>query len=150
MPLLNYSTSIAPQKTVGEVTQKLIEHGANAITLRFDDKRDPVGVSFLLDGRDYLLPANWLPVRVTLKKQGVEPRYQTDEQAKRVAWRIVKDWIEAQLAIVETGMVKFDEVMLPYMLTDWLNEAEQRPMTVTEVFQRKGGLPLLPGPVHKP
>ena len=36
----------------------------------------------------------------------------------RVAWRILKDWVAAQLAIVETEMVSLDEVMLPYLRSD--------------------------------
>lgn len=33
-----------------------------------------------------------------------------------VAWRNVKDWIAAQIAIIEIGQVGIDEVMLPYMV----------------------------------
>ena len=32
----------------------------------------------------------------------------------RVAWRILKDWVEAQLALIETGMVSVEQVFLPY------------------------------------
>jgi hypothetical protein len=39
------------------------------------------------------------------------------EQAERVAWRQLYRWIEAQLAIIETGMVEADEVFLPYVQT---------------------------------
>jgi hypothetical protein len=28
----------------------------------------------------------------------------TEDQAQRVAWRIVKDWVEAQMAIVEAQL----------------------------------------------
>ena len=38
------------------------------------------------------------------------------QQATRVAWRILKDWIEAQLALLDTGMVELEEIFLPYML----------------------------------
>ena len=37
-------------------------------------------------------------------------------QATRVASRILKDWIEAQLALLHTGMVELEEIFLPYML----------------------------------
>jgi hypothetical protein len=36
------------------------------------------------------------------------------DQAVRTAWRIVKDWVEAQMALVETQMVTTAEVFLPY------------------------------------
>ena len=39
------------------------------------------------------------------------------EQANRTAWRIVKEWVAAQMALIETGMVDMEEVFLPYMLT---------------------------------
>lgn len=38
------------------------------------------------------------------------------DQAERVSWRIVKDWVEAQMAILESEMVQMDEIFLPYML----------------------------------
>mgnify|MGYP001580177393 FL=1 len=41
----------------------------------------------------------------------------TKEQALRVSWRIVKDWVVAQMAIVEAEMVDMAEVFLPYAIT---------------------------------
>ena len=38
-------------------------------------------------------------------------------QAERTAWRNVRDWIMAQMAIIEAGQVEMEEVFLPY-LTD--------------------------------
>ena len=40
------------------------------------------------------------------------------DQAERVAWRIVKDWVEAQMAILESEMVQLDQIFLPYMVND--------------------------------
>ena len=40
----------------------------------------------------------------------------TFEQANRVAWRIIKDWIDAQMAVLETEMVEMEEIFLPYVL----------------------------------
>ena len=39
------------------------------------------------------------------------------QQANRTAWRIIKEWVQAQMALVETEMVTVEEVFLPYMLT---------------------------------
>lgn len=44
----------------------------------------------------------------------VPRRFKTEEQAARVAWRLVKDWVLVQLAFVESGMVEIDEVFLPF------------------------------------
>ncbi|GAI93622.1 unnamed protein product, partial [marine sediment metagenome] len=44
-------------------------------------------------------------------------RYVNRAQAVRIAWRIVKDWTQAQAAIIETEMVKTEQVFLPYAIT---------------------------------
>jgi hypothetical protein len=38
------------------------------------------------------------------------------EQAERVAWRQLLRWVQAQNAMIETGMVQAVEVYLPYMV----------------------------------
>jgi hypothetical protein len=46
------------------------------------------------------------------------PRSKCNEaQAQKVAWRIVKDWVEAQMAIVEAQLADMAEVFLPYAIT---------------------------------
>lgn len=46
----------------------------------------------------------------------VKPGQKTPEQAARVAWRIAKDWLEAQAALIDAQLASLDEVMLPYMV----------------------------------
>ena len=50
----------------------------------------------------------------------------------RTAWRITKDWVEAQMAIVETKMVTLPQVFLPYAVT-------QNGQTVYEKILENGG-----------
>jgi hypothetical protein len=53
-----------------------------------------------------------------LKRDRKVPRsLRTLDQALRVSWRIVKDWVEAQRAIVDTTMVALEQVLLPYAIT---------------------------------
>ncbi len=122
MPILNYTTTISVDKTVGEIQRILGSHGAKSIQVDYEN-RIPSAVAFFAETpfgeRAYLLPANVDGVWQTLSQQGrtgrVPRRFVTKEQAARVAWRIVKDWTEAQMAIIEAGMVTIDQVMLPYM-----------------------------------
>jgi len=122
MPLLNYTTSIAPQKTVMEIQSLLARAGANAIMADYDKDGNVVALSFRIDmdGKplSFKLPTDWEPVHRTLNRQNVSPKYKTPEQALRVAWRITKDWVEAQLAIIETQMVTTAQVFLPYAVTN--------------------------------
>lgn len=121
MPLLNYTTSINPQKTVMEIQSMLSKAGASSIMADYDTDGNVVALSFRLkaDGQDiaFKLPTAWQPVLETLKRQNVTRSLQTPEQALRVAWRITKDWVAAQLAIIETRMVTTAQVFLPYAIT---------------------------------
>ena len=67
----------------------------------------------------FALPIN---VEATYKVLTAERILVTNEQARqeqalRTAWRIVKEWVAAQMALIETGMVEMEEVFLPYMLS---------------------------------
>ena len=55
-------------------------------------------------------------ILISQRKEGWKKVY--TPQAKRIAWRQILRWVEAQLALVETGMVKIQEVFIPYMLMD--------------------------------
>ena len=36
-------------------------------------------------------------------------------QAYRTAWANIRDWLDAQMALIQTQQVKIEEVFLPYM-----------------------------------
>jgi hypothetical protein len=121
MPLLNYTTQISADKTVTEIQWLLAKAGANRIVNDYDGNGFIVAMAFSLDinGQTigFRLPTDWRPVQAVLSEQRVSKSLQTQEQALRVSWRIVKDWIEAQLAIIESQMVTMDQVFLPYAMT---------------------------------
>jgi hypothetical protein len=120
MPLLNYTTKIDADKTAQEIAKCLSKHGAQAVMTEYDEKDGYVtAISFKinLDGRPiaFRLPSDWKPVLEILKNDPKVPRHMVDRvQAVKVAWRIVKDWVEAQMALVETRMVSTQQVFLPY------------------------------------
>lgn len=126
MGILNYTTGIAASRTAAEMQGILAKHGASMVSLVYADGQ-PAGLAFTIDTefgpRDFRLPANVEGVEATIKRQQAsgeirrDRRYEGTDHARRVAWRILKDWLSAQLAIIEAGMVSLDEVMLPYMLT---------------------------------
>lgn len=134
--LLNYTTEIDAAVTLGEIQALLAGSGVSAIMTCYDKDRNPTGVSFRIETSQgfigFNLPANAGPVLLVINKQVVQKRipkrFMNDKaQATRVAWRIVKVWLEAQLAFVETGMVAMQEVFLPYA---------QNPETGVTVYER--------------
>ena len=119
MPLLNYTTKVSVKKTIGEVQSLLVQAGARQIMAHYDDVGNATGIAFAVETgyglRSFALPVNAERVHAVLLREKVSSTYQTKEHAERVAWRILKDWLEAQLAIIATEMVTLDQVMLPYM-----------------------------------
>ena len=120
MPILNYTTQISVSKTAGEIQETLAKAGARRVMIEFGDDHIPNAISFQIDyaGKtiSYRLPSQWTGVHQSLLASDCERKYKTPEQARRVAWRIIKDWAEAQLAIIEAGAAQLTEVFLPYSL----------------------------------
>lgn len=122
MPIANYSTSIDASKTVGEVQGMLAAHGAESVMIEYRD-RQPVSVSFSVQVHDqvvaFRLSANAPGVLEAMRRDPKVPKSaRTPEQATRTAWRIVRDWLRAQLAMIEAEVVTLAQVMLPYAVTD--------------------------------
>jgi hypothetical protein len=120
MAILNYTTQIDFNKTVGEIYAILAKAKVQQISTDYENGQ-PAAVKFMLTYFEqpiyFRLPCNVDGVYKALCRAPKVPyRLQTKEQARRVAWRIIKDWVEAQLAIVEAQQAEMVEVFLPYAL----------------------------------
>lgn len=144
MPILNYTTEVPTAKTANEIQAALVRARAQAIMMEYDDAGVLTHISFRKDTEHgtvaFRLPANVEGVyrimqndKRALKSLGAAGINKA--QAARVAWRIVKDWVQAQLAIIDADMATLPEVFLPYAQ---LPSGE----TVYERFSRQG-LPAL-------
>ena len=134
-PLLNYTTTVDAPRTVAEIEKILVKHGARSFLKNYDDEGCIESVSFLVPHPkgdiSIRLPVDPDAVLKVLTRQRVQPRYRDQSHAVRVAWRIVKDWVEAQMAILETEMVKLEQIFLPYVITP-------SGQTLFEVMDKKG------------
>ncbi|MBN6777415.1 hypothetical protein JRG19_02470 [Pseudoclavibacter alba] len=120
MPILNYSTTVAAEKTATEVQAILGRGGASRIQSDWQQGRI-VGISFEVETefgpRGFMMPVRTAGVLAALESDPKVPASKsTPEHAERVAWRIAKDWLEAQIALIDAGLATIDEVMMPYML----------------------------------
>lgn len=121
MAILNYTTQIDAFKTVSEIEYILMKHKAKSIMKNYEGESIS-GLSFLIDTGRQQVPVK-LPVRIDEclkvlqkeKQRGTKNIKATREQAERVAWRILKDWIESQMALLDIEMVRFEEIFLPYI-----------------------------------
>ena len=139
----NYTTEVQVETTVHRIEKVLSQYGATKVVKDYDGDGTPCALLFVIRGQNGDVPIK-LPCRdkEALKlfqeqhKQGALPkRYAQGEwagqQAKRVAWRIVEDWVRAQLALWELGMVSLEEVFLAHI---YIAEEE---MTMFEILQKR-------------
>ncbi len=120
------TTKIAAEKTAQEIATLLAHAGASAVLTEYGKDRKISGLSFRLEigGHQvpFSLPARTEPVFRCLQKKRAPMYWARKEQedriqAERVAWRQLSRWIQAQLAMIDTGMVQAGEVFLPYVQT---------------------------------
>jgi len=125
MPLLDYTTSVPVSRTIAQIQARLVEHGARAVIMEYDDRGRIKALAF-----NVVMPNRDLPIRLpidtaaTLKvlqrqyaNREIPGKYANEDHAYRVAWRIIKDWVEAQMSLLETEMVKMEEIFLGYVIT---------------------------------
>ena len=130
MPIKNYTTEISEEKTVGEIMGLLAAKGARSIRIDYDDQNRPIGVSFIVAFQGvpipFKLPCNFEGVFKAMANEYVQSgaRYRWERnpeskaQARRVAWRIIKDWVAAQMALIEAEQASLIQVFLPYAVQD--------------------------------
>lgn len=119
MSILNYTTTIAVDKTVSEIQKLLAGARAQAVLTEYDTEGVLTAISFRVmcpyGMMSFRLPANVDKIFAVVLRSGKIPKWnRTREQASRVAWRIIKDWLEAQLALIQAEMVTLEQVFLPY------------------------------------
>ena len=135
------NTQIAPDKTAREISDLLLTFKARQISMEYLPPNGKlIGLRFVLaiaEGElEFKLPVRIEPVYQVLmgRRKGLQneaDKRRVRLQAERVAWRQLFRWCQAQLALIDTGMVAPQEVFLPYALQPG---AEQ---TMYESFERE-------------
>lgn len=136
MPILNYTTTIDVFKTVSEIEYILMKHKAKSIMKNYEGETI-TAMSFLIDTDSRQIPVK-MPVKIDEclkvlqkeKQSGSKNIKATREQAEKVAWRILKNWVEVQMALLDVEMVTLQEIFLPYIV-------DQNGQTVYEKLERR-------------
>lgn len=124
--LLTYTTEVPAEQSAAEMMALLAAHGARRISYEYDGQGNVVGLSFTVHAGaaelEFRVPVDHQAVYRVLQRQAdlhqVPGKYAKPDQARRVAWRVALRWVESQMAILEVGMVRLEQVMLPYLVVD--------------------------------
>lgn len=117
----NYTAAKTPMKYAAEIEYILIHHGATAIQKDIADGKI-IALSFVVPTNVGMVPIQ-LPVdvdavfKILEKDKKINRNVKvTFEQAERTAWANLRDWIAAQMALISIGMVRMEQVFLPYVV----------------------------------
>jgi hypothetical protein len=132
------TTTVAAERTCGEVSQLLIQGGARSISMDYEEGGRIVGMRFLLlvNGAQHAfrMPVRSAPIFKILngRRKSTHDRQvnaaKDREQSERVAWRQLLRWTQAQMALLDCGMAAAAEVYLPYLI-------DHEGHTVYELFE---------------
>lgn len=123
MAILNYSTTVGADKSISEIEMALVRHNVKSVMKNYEDGQ-VIGLSFVIDTGYSQVPV-CMPARIDAclkvlqEEKKKNPRKNikaTKEQAEWVAWRILKDWTEAQMALIDIQMAKTEEIFMPYIV----------------------------------
>jgi len=145
--LKNYTSGIPVSKSVAYIEQLLARNGVKQIGKHYDGGR-LIGIFFIIEVNGSDVPFK-LPARVAecervltenlSRRARPETRKKIPQQAERTAWKILSDWIEAQMAMVELSRVELIEIFLPFV---WDADSDK---TFFEELKERSFKGLLPG-----
>jgi len=120
----NYSSTIPINRIFDGIQKVLVEHGARQVVFEYGKDGKIYGVSFVIEVMGQMIPIK-LPARIPEAQALIKMQYEAGlirdrkvlepEQAYRIAWRNIWDWVAAQMALLDIKMAKIEEVFLPYM-----------------------------------
>lgn len=126
MSVMNITSTIKPEKTIMEIENILVRFGAKGIMKEYENNRVS-SIAFYIEYKGQQLPFK-LPMNIQQARSVIEKavnekklpyRFKSEphrtDKAEIVGWRIIKDWIHAQLSLLEVNFADPLEILLPYV-----------------------------------
>lgn len=118
MAIKNYTTKVPASRSIEEIQVALVKAGAVGVLYEYEQGTGRIAaLKFLLPVQDkkvgFSLPVQWRMFQAVLKKDRIK-RWDDEDYCYRVAWRCIRDWVLAQMALYETQMVELPQVFLPF------------------------------------
>lgn len=142
-----YENATSGGKARDEITKMLQKFGCESVGFMDDFANYELMLAFKHRGRAMQLRASakgWATLYLNEHPYNWQRMKKTETEHKNAALRqgviavnsILRDWVKGQIMAVECGMISFEAVFMPYMLTN-----DGRPL-----IERLGETNLLPAP----
>lgn len=120
--LKNYTSTVAVSTSIGRIERILVRNKARNIYKKYNDDEQLESIMFEVEVKGNLI-AFKLPARVKQcfdvmwlekKRPRAGTKQKLKEQSERTAWKIVCDWVEIQMSMIQLEQAEFMQIFLPY------------------------------------
>lgn len=125
----NYTSSIPASTSMGRIEEMLVRAGARDIHKSYNNDQICDAIIFIMLVPGIVQPLYFkLPAKVeacynalwkmyckTVKRPQEATKQTIREQSARTAWKIIHDWVELQLTLIELEQAEPMELFLPYV-----------------------------------
>ena len=148
MPLKNYTSKQPASRSIEYIERKLVQQGATQILKTYgpDGRLSAICFSMMIGGVEmsFKVPAKVQACEEVLyanlsPRAKPETKAKIPKQAERTAWKIVQDWVEAQMAMIELAQVDIMEVFMPYLYDGSTGQTFFEKMKVSKYKALPGG-----------
>lgn len=122
MNLKNYTSEVPASRSMAKIEESLVKAGATNIMKAYENGTcSAITFRMLVNNRPifFKLPAKVDACFNALWKEISRPRKDTRQkttlQAERTAWKIVCDWVEVQLSMIQLEQAEPLQIFLPYV-----------------------------------
>lgn len=118
----NYTTEVSADRSIQEIERILIDHeatdiwkeyaGKQVVALNFGIKTEfgklPIRLTANVEGVRQVLINEQRSGKIKISKQKVAG----EEHPRNVAWRVIRDWVDSQMARVDAEKVNIERIFL--------------------------------------
>lgn len=122
MNLKNYTSEVSAYSSISRIEKCLVTAGATNISKKYENGIcTAITFRMMVNGIPlfFQLPAKANACFDVMWKEVKRPRHDTKqktmEQSERTAWKIVCDWVEVQLSMIQLEQAEPLQVFLPYV-----------------------------------
>jgi hypothetical protein len=110
------STEVPTVRTISDISAALVRVRATHISTEYEHAGGGAQMG-RAKALSFSLDVNGVPVwfRLPCRAERLFGKF-SKEQADRVAWRQILRWVEAQVALIDSGMVAPPEIFMPYSI----------------------------------
>lgn len=121
----NYTTQLSEDEIFKQIHKILASHGVKRTSFDYDDNGRAVAIEFVVEAGNerltFRLPARFKEAEPLVAKARKAARLAASGEALkdasyRVVWTVIRDWLDAQMALIDIGASRLEEVFMPYMI----------------------------------